>query len=125
MDKLEYLTNQFADIGLPYHFLERPVNGENLYFVGEITENPTETEDGAEESTMLLTGYFRGQGGAAVLSEYKNRIKQHFPANFGHRGRTGEGAICIFYDGSFFLPSVESELKRIQINIKIKEWKGE
>ena len=55
----------------------------------------------------------------------KAKIKKHFHPVSGLRGDTGSGSIAVFFDSAFPVPSGESELKKIQINLKIKEWKGD
>ena len=109
-------------LGIPYEFGEWSSDSVNLYFVGEITEDEPTTEDGAEESTLLLTGFSRGDK-YIVLENEKNKIKKHFPAD-GLRGQTDSGAIVVCFGGAFYIPSGEADLKKIQINLKIKEWKG-
>ena len=95
----------------------------NLYFVGEITEEPTMTEDGRESSTILLTGFCRGK--MIDLLAAMEKIKSHFSPVHGLRGTTDSGStIAVFFDGFFVIPSGEADLKKIQINLKIKLWKG-
>ena len=61
MDKLGFISEQMAVIAVPYKFGEWTSAVEYPYFVGEITEEPLTTEDGAEESTLILTGWNRGK----------------------------------------------------------------
>ena len=122
MDKLKFINEQMGVIGVPYEFGQwsSPVN--YPYFVGEITEEPTTTEDGYEASTMLLTGFHRGS--LIDLETIKNKIKSHFSPFYGLRSGIDSGAIAVYYDGSFYIPTGEAELYKIQINLKISEWKG-
>ena len=122
MDKLNFISEQMDNIAVPYEFLEWTSAIQYPYFVGEITEEPTMTEDGAEESTLLLTGFHRGK--MIDLMTAKDKIKSHFPQIYGLRGETDSGSIAVFFDGSFPVPTGEADLKKIQINLKIKEWKG-
>lgn len=109
-------------ISVPFEFLEWTSPVVYPYGVGEITEEPITTEDGAEQSTMLLTFFHRGK--MIDLLEIKEKIKRHFPPIYGLRGETEGGAIAVFYDGFLPIPSGEADLKKIQINLKINEWKG-
>ena len=93
------------------------------YTVGEISEEPPMTEDGAEISTLILTCWNRGT--LLVLEQLKAKIKKHFHPIHGLRGDTDSGTIAVFYESSFPIPSGEEGLKKIQINLKIKEWKGD
>lgn len=122
MDKLKFINDQLETIGIPYEFGQWSSGIKYPYYVGEITEEPVTTEDGLEESTFILTGFNRGN--MIALERDKSMIKKHFDPIYGLRGETDSGAIAAFFDGSFYVPSGEAELKTIQINLKIKEWKG-
>lgn len=123
MDKLKFIADQMDMIAVPYEFMQWSSDVKYPYFVGEITEEPTMTEDGLEESTMLLTGFSRGK--YLDMEIIKERIKSHFSPIHGLRGQTDSGStIAVFFDGAFYIPTGEADLKKIQINLKIKEWKG-
>lgn len=121
MEKLKFISEQLEAIGVPYEFGEWSSDVQYPYFVGEITEEPATTEDGQESSTMLLTGFMRGE--YLELETIKEKIKRHFHPIHGLRGWTADGAIVVFYEGCFYVPTGEADLKRIQINLQIKEWK--
>ena len=121
MDKLKFINEQLEAIGIPYEFGQWSSEITYPYWVGEITEEPITTEDGHEMSTLLLTGFTRGN--FLDLETAKETIKKHFHPIHGLQGWTDSGAIVVIYDGSFFVPTGEADLKRIQINLKIKEWK--
>lgn len=123
MEKLKFINEQMTAIAVPYEFGEWSSENQNLYFVGEITEDPTITEDGQELSTMLLTGFCRGK--MIDLLTVMEKIKSHFSPIHGLRGQTDSGSsIAVFFDGCFTIPSGEAGLKKIQINLKIFVWKG-
>lgn len=123
MEKLKFISEQMDALAVPYEFMQWTSDVAYPYFVGEITEEPTMTEDGLEESTMLLTGFHRGK--FIDLETVKERIKSHFSPIYGLTGQTDSGsAIAVFFDGSFYVPTGEADLKKIQINLKIKLWKG-
>lgn len=124
MDKLGFINKQMDLLSIPYEFGETWTSKvKHPYFTGEITEDPSITEDGAEQSTLILNGFHRGK--YIVLETAKEKIKKHFHPIYGLRGETDSGAIAVFFDGAFPVPTGEAELKRIQINLKIKEWKGD
>ena len=123
MNKLKFINEQMTLLSLPYEFGQWTSKVKYPYFVGEITEEPTMTEDGLEESTLILTGFNRGA--KICLETAKEKIKKHFHSIHGLRGSTESGTIAVFFDGSFFVPTGESGLEKIQINLKIKEWKGD
>lgn len=122
MEKLGYINEQMNILSVPYEFGQWTSKVSYPYFVGEITEEPITTEDGFEQSTLLLTGFHRGT--FEDLLTVKEKIKKHFDPIDGLRGSTQSGAIAVFYDGFFFVPTGEADLKKIQINLTIKEWKG-
>lgn len=123
MDKLKFINEQMALISVPYEFGEWGSKVTYPYFVGEITEEPTLSEDGAEESTMTITGWNRGTH--LALEEIKAKIKKHFHPIYGLRSVTDSGSIAVFFESAFPVPSGEGGLFKIQINLKIKEWKGD
>lgn len=123
MDKLKFINEQMGVIGIPYEFGEWTSAVTYPYYVGEITEESTFTEDGAEESTLILDGFHRGK--FIDLENDKANIKKHFHPIHGLRASTDSGSIAVFFDGAFYVPTGEADLKRIQINLKIKEWKGD
>ncbi len=122
MDKLKFINEQMDILAVPYEFAEWSSDVTYPYFVGEFTEDPIATEDGLEESTLLLTGFNRGS--MTDLLRVKERIRRHFPPLYGLRAQTDGGAIAVYYESSTYIPTGEAGLKRLQINLKIKEWKG-
>ena len=123
MEKLKFINDQMEQIDVPYEFDRWTSDIKYPYGVGEITEDPITTEDGLEQSTMLLTFFNRGK--MIDLLSIKEKIKSHFPPVYGLRGQTDSGSsIAVFFDGFFPVPTGEADLKKIQINLKIKEWKG-
>lgn len=123
MEKLKFINEQMKAIAVPYEFMQWTSAVKYPYFVGEITESPAMTESGLEESTMLLTGFSRGN--YLDMEIIKEKIKSHFSPVCGLRGTTDSGsAIAVFYTGAFYVPTGEADLKKIQINLKISVWKG-
>lgn len=122
MEALKFIKEQMNILAVPYEFDEWTSAVEYPYFVGEIVEEPTETEDGKEESTMILTGFTRGK--YIALEEIKEKIKKHFHPIHGFRSETDSGSIAVFFDGAMNIRTGEADLKKIQINLKIIEWKG-
>ena len=122
MVKHKFISDQMDILAIPYEFGMWTSDVVYPYFVGEITEESVTTEDGLEESTMILTGFHRGK--YIDLETAKEKIKQHFHPICGACATTDSGSIAVFFDGSFSVPTGEAELKKIQINLKIKEWKG-
>lgn len=119
---LGIVGEELKRIDVPYEFMRWTSPVEDRYWVGEFTETPTATEDGYEEATLLLTG--TTQRTWLELMQDREKIKDHFPNIGGFRKTTDNGAVVIFYGHSFPVPTGEADLKRIQINLHIKMWKG-
>ncbi len=91
------------------------------YWVGEYTEAEPVTEDGKETATFILTGFVRGK--YIDLEKQKLLIKSHF--KHGVTKVTDNGAaVAVFYAGGYNIPTEDIDLKKCQINLSIKQWKG-
>ena len=122
MNVLGLIANELQAIGVPYEFMEWTSPVQYPYFVGEYTETATTTEDGYESSTVILTGTTRGSW--LELEQIKETIKNHFPPIHGLRKSTDDGTMVFYYANGFPVPTGEADLKRIQINIDVKEWRN-
>ena len=122
MEALGFIKEQMNILAVPYEFAEWTSVVKYPYFVGEIVEEPTNTEDRREESTLILTGFTRGK--YIELEEIKEKIKKHFDPIYGLRSDIDSGAIAVFFNGSMNISTGEADLKKIQINLQIIEWKG-
>ena len=119
---LGIVHDELKKIDVPYEFMRWTSLVKDRYWIGEFTETPTDTEDGYEETTLILTGTTKDNW--AVLMQDRAKIKDHFPKIGGFRIPTENGVVVIFYDNAFPVPTGEANLKRIQINLQIKAWKG-
>lgn len=122
METLKFIKDQMGILGIPYEFGEWTSDIKYPYFVGEFTEPESTTEDGKEEPYFILTGFNRGK--YIDLEEIKEKIKKHFPSVHGLRAQLDSGSIAVFYGGAFYVPTGEADLKKIQITLNIKQWKG-
>lgn len=122
-DVLSFLASELGALSIPYMFMEwtsTPVP--NPYFVGEYSETEPTTEDGLQESTFIITGTTRGTW--LSLEQAKNKIKSAFDPVEGNTAIFENGSgVAVFYANSFPVPTGEEELKRIQINLTVKEWR--
>ena len=120
---LKVVSDGMKDMGIEYGFAtyaKTPVV--YPYFVGEYTEREAMTEDGLQESTFLLTGFHRGTW--LELEDTKERIENYFNQVSGKTVITDNGsAVAVFYGNSLVVPTGDAELKSIQVNLIIKEWK--
>ena len=122
-DALNIISESMKALGLAYGFGEysaKPVV--YPYFVGEYTETEMFDESGHVETTFLLTGFSRDSW--LELEDAKERIERHFNRVSGTIGITDIGsAVVIHYSHALVVPTGDAELKSIQINLKINEWK--
>lgn len=120
---LKIISDAMASLGIEYGFAE--YSGDPVvypYFVGEYTETEGFTEDGLQESTFLLTGFTRKTW--LELEEAKEKIENYFNRVSGYTVITDSGSgVAIFYTHSLIVPTGDAELKSIQINLSVKEWK--
>lgn len=119
---LGIVKDELHNIGVPYEYMRWTSNVNDRYWVGEYSETPTYNEDGSEEITLLLTGTTRQSW--SMLHQDRSKIEDHFPNIYGLRKSTDDGVVVIFYNSSLPVPTGEADLKRIQINLQIKAWKG-
>lgn len=116
---LNYISDMLSDLVIDYEFggwSSDPVP--DPYFVGEYseTESLTKEEDGLQEISFILTG----TGTTWIGLE---RAKEAIEKNISKTAILPNGnGIAVFYAGSLIVPTGDAELKRIQINLTIKEW---
>lgn len=119
---LKIFKEQMQKIDVPYEFMRWTSNVQYPYWIGEYSDTPTDSEDGYEEGTLMLTGTTTGSW--LELIEQKDKIKNHFPTVYGLRLSTDIGAVVFYYENSFPVDTGTADLKRIQVNLKVKQWKG-
>lgn len=91
------------------------------YFVGEYQEIEPNTESGLQESSFILNGFSRDTW--LTLEDAKEKIENYFNKVSGKIVMVDDGsAVAIFYANSLIVPTGDAELKRIQINLQVKEW---
>lgn len=120
---LQFMNEQMDFLAIPYEFGEWTSDVQYPYVVGEITEVESDTEDGSEEYQFILTVFQKGQ--YADIEEIKNKIKKHFHQIHGIRRQIVNDVIVAYYGGAFYIPTGEADLKKLQINLKINQWKGD
>ena len=116
-ESLKFVADQLDLIGINYEFGQwssDPIP--DYYFVGEYTESEPMNEDGLQESTVLLTGFASEW---IVLERAKEKIERNISKTAILPNGNG---IAVFYSGALIVPTNDANLKRIQINLTIKEW---
>lgn len=126
IEVLNIIDNAMQSLKLEYGFGEYGGNSEGEivypYWVGSYSETEPFTEDGLQETTFMLTGFTRSTW--LELEKQKEKIENHFNRTSGRVGITSSGsAVAIFYASALIVPTGDAELKSIQINLSIKEWR--
>lgn len=122
---LKIISDAMETLGLNYGFGEYAVNsGEEVsypYYVGEYEESEPFNEDGMQETLFMITGFSRDTWQA--LEEGKAKIRNYFNKVSGKTVIAEDGtAVAVFYSNSLIVPTGDAELKKIQINLDIREW---
>lgn len=120
---LKFINDELVKLGVNYEFMEWSEETVPItYFIGEYQEDESVNEDGLQDTTFILTGTTRSTW--FELEDIKEKIENNFPQIEGKTAILDNGSgIAVFYGNSFPVPTGNDELKRIQINLKIKEWK--
>lgn len=116
---LKYIADLLKGQGIKYAFMRWNKDIAYPYFVGEYNEVEPTDEDQYHEYSFTLTGFTRGPW--ADLEVEKAKIENLFNSHTTIL-ESGSGVV-ISYSGAFPIPIEEGELKKIQINLNIKEWR--
>ena len=110
---LTLINNLMDEMNISYTFDNWEADLELPHFIGEISEVPTETEDGCNEYSFILTGFAKNYSYLfRIAEEIKNRFKLSEIID----------GIVVKYDNTITVSSDTDDLKQIQITLKIKEW---
>lgn len=121
---LNFMNSELETMGIPYEFLEWTQPVSYPYFIGEYNEFEPILENNEEEKTFILTGFGRGKDARMKLERMRGLIEKEFdPVNGKIATLNGGSVVAIFYGNSFYVPTGEAELYKIQINLSIKLWK--
>lgn len=121
-EALAVVRNGMTELSLDYAFMEWKGKPVYPYFVGEYQEIEGITEDGLEETSFIITGF--GRSTWAELETAKNKIKNYFGRINGRTVKADNGSVVtVFYLHASPVPIEEMDLKKLQINLLIKEWK--
>lgn len=121
---LNFMNSELGTMGIPYEFLEWTQPVSYPYFIGEYNEFEPILENNEEEKTFILTGFNRGKDARMQLERMKGLIEKEFDPVNGKIATLNSGSVvAIFYSNSFYVPTGEEELYKIQINLSVKLWK--
>lgn len=119
IEALGFIKDLLIKNGITYEFMQ--VNGDITYpyFVGEFIENESFNENGKQETLFILNGFNRGT--MLELLQAKEIIEK---LDNTRSILSNGNALVVNYANSQLVQTGVEELKRIQINLKINEWKG-
>lgn len=120
---LNFINDRLEEAGLNYHF-DRYNYGTGSpvypYHVGTYKENEADSEDGGQETTFTIHSWARGV--RLDLEKDKAKIKAAFPV-YGLRHVFPDGSgIVVSYRRSQPIPTGDTELKRAETILNVKEW---
>lgn len=120
-EALKFINESMEQLQIPYEFIVWSSDLVFPYVVGEYTEIEPLNEDGQEETTFLLTA--TSNNNFMELEEIKEKLKDFFP-EYGRTAILDSGSgIAVSFSTAFPVMSGEQGLFRMQINLKIKEWR--
>ena len=123
IETIKVIDDVMTALGIPYEYDEFTDSIESLdqFWVGEYQETEPTSEGGQEDATFILTG--TAKNSLLLLEQTKSLIKQSFPTIEGKKAILENGTgVAIFYANSFSVPTGNEYLKRLQINLTVKEW---
>lgn len=122
IEGLSFINSCLDELNIAYQFMEwtsTPVP--DSYWVGEYTEEEPLNEDGFEESVFILTGTTKNK--YIELETVKQKLKEYF-TSYGKTAILESGSgIAVFYSDSYPVPSIQEGIRRLQVNLRIKEWR--
>lgn len=118
-ESLAFINDILTEADINYEFMEWTSDVAYPYWVGEYTESEPMNEDGMQESTFMITG--TTDGSWLSLEEAKTKIEREL-CNQTVILPNGNG-LAVIYSGSLVVPTGNEKMKRMQINLLIKEWK--
>ena len=120
---LKFLNDELSGLNIPYEYMEWTSKFPQTYFVGQYSEVSNPDEDGMIESDFIITGTTKNK--YLDLENVNQMIRSRFP-DYGLTEILPNGwGIAVMYETSYPIPAIEQGIRRIQITLKVKEWKGE
>jgi len=117
IETLNFLNKQLSEL-VNYEFEEWKSDIVYPYFVGNFSEIPGDGD--MQETSFILEGFTRNtklellEAKEKIEKKYKNELKTILPS--------GAGVVFLYENALCDIPTGDAELKKIQINLTIKEW---
>ena len=116
---LEFINQELLGLGINYEFGEWTSEIVYPYWVGNFIEVPS--DDGPAETTFILEGFTRGS--KLELLQVKGVIEKHFEHGITAILENHSGVAVVYSDANSDIPTGNANLKKIQVNLTVKEWK--
>lgn len=117
---IEFIGKELLNIGINYEFgMYTDEEIKYPYWVGEYSEVGEASEDGMDETTFILTGTSRKS--LKELESEKQKIRDLFREKVAILENSN--GIAIYYSNALIVPTDDIDIRRLQINLTIKEWK--
>ena len=117
IEALKYINQTLDENSINYEFMQWNKDIVYPYFTGEYQEVESLNEDGLQAATFILNGFSKGSW--LELEQAKEKIEKIFNKTVILPNGNG---LAVFYLNSLVIPTGDANLKRIQINLEIKEW---
>lgn len=118
---LKTLKNDLKSLNIPYSYDEWNKDVELPYFVGELSEIPTNDEDGKREFSFILTG--EDVDTYSNLYKYTEILKTEYKQS--KKITLDNGVMVIIYNRTFNIPVEAERIKRTQTEFTIYLWETE
>lgn len=118
---LELIYNELVNVlGLNYEYMEYTGELKYPYMTGEHYTNYYDIDTGRLEGELLLEVWNRGK--EIDLIQIHDKIQNHFKMLIKYQDGTG---FCIAYKNKQATRTGDMDLKKIQVYLETKIWKGE
>lgn len=116
---LEFIGKELLGLGINYEFGRWNSEPVYPYFVGNTSE--VTKDDYPKETAFILEGFTRGS--KLELLQVKEVIEEYFKNGVTAILENGSGVAVVYDDANCDIPTGDASLKKIQVNLTVKEWK--
>jgi hypothetical protein len=119
---LQFINDRLSEAGLNYHFARYNYDADSPlypYAVGSYRENDAVSEDGRQEAIFTVSAWTRGP--QLELELVKGIVRTVFPV-YGRTEILDGSGVAVSYLRAQLIPTGDSELKRMDITLHVKEW---
>jgi hypothetical protein len=115
---MEYIVKAMSELDLPFAFYEWVEAPPETYFVAETCQEVDPVDESGRQETVIILGGFT-KGSYMELEQAKDRLKKIDRSEILSDGM----GVALYYNTSNNVPLDNSDYKKIQVNLTLKEWK--